>query len=85
VTPTTTQQTGITEITNPTAPINVAASTDSTHPDHAFNLGKVLATVLFGLQVYSAVQQSASTTGFFTNPSNAANLINGFTSIWVTK
>lgn len=64
-------------------PEEINSSKDSTHPDFHLNFGKILSTVLLGLQVFNAAKGGAST--FFTSPQNDAQLVSGFASIWITK
>ena len=65
--------------------IDIAASQNPSHPTFHINFGKVLASIMFGLQVYGAESASPNATQFLTNPTNLSNIVSGFSSIWVTK
>ncbi len=65
--------------------IDIQASKDSTHPHFHFNLGKVLSSVVLGLEVWGAESQATNAQTFLSNPQNLSNIVSGFSSIWVTK
>lgn len=68
----------------PLPTLNIAASQDTTHPQHNFHLAQILATVFLGLTTYAAVQKGGAKQTL-TDPATLAQVAEGFTNIWVTQ